>query len=350
MALEGTLSDFNLSNIFLLIDQDQKDGILKVDSEQKVDIVFKNGQIIYIRSNREDIKTFLYRFLTQVKGYSEKEMEELNTLYYNNYHLLSEELIKKGYLTVNELTTIMQTGIIDIACAVFTLEGGKYRFEPQPTVVRYQFSNIVVPTNFIMLEAAKRADEWVTISEVITEETLFGNNRALSPRDIHQPLNNFREYVISFVNGRRTVQDICDCVFFSSFHVYTAIDEALRQGDITLLSKPDKSPLPSQIKKTPHHKEDASFWENGKSIIAASTTAVLLLVLLLVGIHYTNTEKMHAHRTQAYHLLQQNRIRERDLRIQTGKIVLKSTGDVVSPKKLQTTGIIERNEKQYVEE
>ncbi|MGM0443439.1 MAG: DUF4388 domain-containing protein [Fibrobacterota bacterium] len=282
MSLDGTLSDFTISNIFLLIDQDHKNGKLKINSTENVEIYFKNGQIIYIRSEKEDIKIFLYRFLINVKGYSNTEIRELEAHYYNNFHLLSDELLKKAYLSINELTTIIQSGIIDIACNIFNYEGGSYHFEPLPSVDRYQFSNIVVPTNFVLLESAKRTDEWVNISEIITDETLFGSNMQLTPKQVHQPLNNFELYVISFVNGRRTVAEIARQVFFARFHVYTALDKALRKGNISLLNRPDSAALPSQINRTPRHRKGISEGKNIRSVSVASVVTTLLFITLLI--------------------------------------------------------------------
>lgn len=283
MSLSGTLQDFDISNIFLLIEQDSQSGRLIITtSNSKTIIVFKNGMVINVTTDAEDIKVFVYRFLHLVKGYSQMETKELDALFYNNLHLLSDELVRKGYLTNQELTTIVQTSLVDITCSVFALDSGHYLFEPAPSVDEFQYLSIAVPSNFIMLEAARRNDEWVNIGTVINDETIFGGNINITPSQVHQPLSNFTLYTISFIDGKRTVGEICDMVFFSHFHVYKAMDEALRDGKITLINRPDHAPLPSTINKTPK-KSSGEAVMNSTVVAVSSVVTVLLLVLLFAS-------------------------------------------------------------------
>lgn len=283
MSLSGTLQDFDISNIFLLIEQDNQSGRLVITtSSSKTIIIFKNGMVINVTTDSEDIKVFVYRFLHLVKGYSTMETKELDALFYNNLHLLSDELVRKGYLTNQELTTIVQTSLVDITCSVFALDNGHYLFETAPSVDEFQYLNIAVPSNFIMLEAARRNDEWVNIGTVINDETIFGGNINISPSQVHQPLSNFTLYTISFIDGKRTVGEICNMVFFSHFHVYKAMDEALRDGKITLINRPDHAPLPSTINKTPKRSSSDAVM-NSTIVAISSVVTVLILVLFIIG-------------------------------------------------------------------
>lgn len=291
MSLSGTLQDFDISNIFLLIEQDSQSGRLVITtSNTKTIIIFKNGMVINVTTDSEDIKVFVYRFLHLVKGYSTMETKELDALFYNNLHLLSDELVRKGYLTNQELTTIVQTSLVDITCGVFALDNGHYLFETAPSVDEFQYLNIAVPSNFIMLEAARRNDEWVNIGTVINDETIFGGNINISPSQVHQPLSNFTLYTISFIDSKRTVGEICDMVFFSHFHVYKAMDEALRDGKITLINRPDHSPLPSSVNKTPKRSSSDAVMNNTVVAIASVVTVFILVALISLGIFTHNTK------------------------------------------------------------
>jgi hypothetical protein len=238
----------------------------------------------------------------------------------------------------------MQTGIIDIACNIFAFEGGKYNFEPLPSVIKHQFSNIVVPTNFVMLEAAKRSDEWVNISDIITDDTIFGSNSSLTPRDVHQPLNNFEQYVVSFINGKRTVRDICKNVFFSRFHVYVAIDKALRNGEIILLNKPDKAPLPSQIKKTPRYKSNRSAISLRKTAMYSVSTTLLFIAILMSILITSKAYNIGAQKSKAEYYLHRNEIESSRKKILTAELLLKTLrgpDSGITGKTLVDEGIVE---------
>jgi hypothetical protein len=273
MALSGTLREFDLSNIFLLIEQDSKTGHLVVSSEEgRYDVIFKNGQIINTKSENEDIKDFTFKYLESVKRFSSNEIKELNSLFYNNLHLLSHELTSKGYMTPQELTTLVQTSIIDITCNLFTVTDGDYLFEAAPSVDKAQFLNVSVPANFVMLEAARRSDEWVNIGTVITDDTIFASHIHITPDQVHQPMGNFSLYAVSQINGNRTVGEICNSVFFSRFHVFKAIDDALKNGSITLVNTPD---MPMRnIKRKVVNKE---FKNYSKILLSSAFTSLVVI-------------------------------------------------------------------------
>lgn len=278
MALSGSLAEFDLSNIFLLIEQDAKTGMLIVKSEDDREVVvFKNGQVVHVYNERENIKEFVFRYLHKVKGYSAMEIRELNSLYHRNLHLLAEELITKGYMTSQELTALVQTAIIDITCEVFDTHDGDYIFEQLPNVESHQFLKIALPANFIMLEAARRSDEWVNIGTVITDETIFTSHLRITPSQVRQPIGNFALYSISFVDGIRTVEEICAEVFFAKFHVYKAIDEALRTGKIALFNTPE--PLPSFR----WQKYSRSSRYGFDILLSSSITLLIAVVIVIVG-------------------------------------------------------------------
>jgi hypothetical protein len=279
MALSGSLHEFDLSNIFLLIEQDSKTGKLVVSTDEgRSEVYFKNGQIVNTKTEYENIKDFTYRYLVKVKGYSPREIKELSTAFYNNVHLLSTELVNKGYVTPQEITTLVQTSIIDITCDMFSLTDGDYLFEAFPSVDAEQFLKIAVPANFIMLEAARRSDEWVNIGTVITDDTIFANHMHISPQQVHQPMGNFSLYAVAYIDGNRTVSEICDEVFFSKFHVYKAIDDALKSGNISLINTPD---MPTRrIKKTIKSEE---FVTTSNVILSSSVTVLIIMVILLIS-------------------------------------------------------------------
>lgn len=280
MALSGSLSEFDISNIFLLIEQDGKTGklIVSTDSDRKV-VIFKQGQIINTYNENEDIKEFVFRYLKYVKGVSAMEITELNSIYYRNLRLLSDELVSKGYLSSQELTTIVQTALIDVTSDIFSIKRGEYIFDQHPTVDSYQFQTTALPANFIMLEAARRTDEWGSINPLITPDAVFVQNpaqAALAPPQV-APIENFGEYALSLVNGVNTVGAITQFTFFSSFHIYQAFNAALANDRIRPISQPD-------IASIRERQSEASKHSTNNSHIAFAAIITVLLMLIIAGV------------------------------------------------------------------
>jgi hypothetical protein len=98
------------------------------------------------------------------------------------------------------------------------LKTGEFVFEktPPPT-----FANAVqLKVDDLLLEGARRADEWVLIQQRIPGfdlvfESMTGNAEELTTRS----LSDIDANVFSLVDGRRTVQDIIDELCQGEFEV-----------------------------------------------------------------------------------------------------------------------------------
>lgn len=301
MSFSGSLAEFDISNIFLLIEQDSATGeLIIVTTDNRYVISFKQGQLVNARSEAESIRRFLFIYLMQIKGYSEMEIKELDTIFHNNNHLLSEELLKKGYIDQKEISIIVQSGIIDITSIVFGIKKGNYIFDTKPNMDADQFLSLSIPANFVLLESARKSDEEASIGTIITDETIFDSSIHITPAQVHDPVSNFSLYAVSFVNGARTVADICKSMFFSSCHVYTALDEALKAGKITLLNTPD-APLKPLRQKVQKENSD-----NGDIVLASTLTGIAALLIFIAGVLFLRgniwREKIYGRREATHHI------------------------------------------------
>ncbi len=279
MSFSGSLSEFDISNIFLLVEQDNATGeLIIVTADNRYVISFKNGQLVNTRSDEESIRRFLFLYLKRVKNYSGMEIKELDTIFHDNNHLLSEELLKKGYLDQKEISVIVQSGIIDITSIVFGIKKGTYIFDTKPNMDADQFLNLAIPANFVLLESARKSDEEASIGSIITDDTIFESSISIMPSQVNDPVSNFALYAISYINGARTVKEICEQMFFSRCHVYTAIDSALRENKINPLNTPTSGLKPIQQKA---QKENS---DGGEIVMASTFTGIAALLIFILGI------------------------------------------------------------------
>ncbi len=279
MSFSGSLSEFDISNIFLLIEQDSATGeLIVVTGDNRYVISFKNGQVVNARSEAESIRRFLFVYLKQVKNYSGMEIKELDTTFHNNNRLLSDELLKKGYLDQKEMAIIVQSGIIDITSIVFSIKKGNYIFDTKPNMDADQFLTLAIPANFVLLESARKTDEEGNIGSIITADSIFESAMSIHPEQVHDPVTNFSLYVIAHVNGARTTAELCSFMFFSSCHVYTALNEAYRSGKITLVNTPDSTLKPLRQRVERQNSDTSSI------MIASATTGIISITIFIMGL------------------------------------------------------------------
>src|SRR5438270_11977680 len=78
MALSGTLKDFGIADILQLIGQQTKTGVLKLEGahEQRVEITFANGNVVFASEKRRDKSNLLGNLLLRAEMISEEQLEE----------------------------------------------------------------------------------------------------------------------------------------------------------------------------------------------------------------------------------------------------------------------------------
>lgn len=343
MSFNGSLAEFDISNIFLLVEQDSATGeLIVVTSDNRYVISFKNGQLINAVCEKESIRNFLFIYLMTVKNYSPMEIKELDTIFHDNNHLLSDELLKKGYLDQKELSIIVQTGIIDITSIVFGIKKGSYIFDTKATMDAEQFLTLAIPANFVLLESARKSDEEGQIGSIITPDAIFGLAANISPELVHDPITSFQLYALSHVDGARTVDEICERMFFSACHVYSVLSEAYRVGRITLLETADQTLSPLKKKVLKEHSN------HGDIVMASTLTGISILIILFVGIIVLRAVVCRSMIEQSNITRNPGSVEFAEQRFENGKLLFQSINNrqPTSFRELQEAGIITLKESQ----
>jgi len=284
MSLAGNLSDFDISYILQIISQEGKSGklVLIADDEEGY-IVFKKGNVISAGTNKQDLQSMVFQYLLKVRKYSQDEVTEIRALYHENLRHLSNKLLEKGFLSLLELSTILETGIEDIACSLFHWNRGNYRFETIPNVDSYQVGNFSISTDAIIMEAARRQDEMKRMSELISRNTVFvraeGSSEINVSIDPISTLKNFPGYIFTLIDGTSSTEVICQESFFSKYQVYVALNELLQEKKITPLSDTISLTISSALKKIGESKATRL----SRIFTSALAAVVFIVIIYLLG-------------------------------------------------------------------
>ena len=284
MSLAGSLSDFDISYIFQIVSQEGKSGkLVLVSDETEGYIVFKKGKIISAGTNIQDVQTMLFNYLVNVRKYPKSEITELRALYQENLRHLSNKLIEKGFISLFELTTILETGIEDITCSTFLWNRGNYRFESIPDVDSYQIGNFSLSADSIIMEAARRLDEMKRMREAINRNTVFvrteGSGQINIQIDPISALNNFQGYIFTIIDGTSSVKLICQESFYSEYQVYSAVYELLQEKKITPLSDTISFTISAAIKST----NDSKTARMSKTFASVLATGIFIISVYIIG-------------------------------------------------------------------
>jgi hypothetical protein len=190
MALEGSLTDFELTDVFQLIQLGQKDGSLKIQSPDDVGIVhFKGGNVIYAKTN-----------------------------------------------------SIQGEAAIDI---ILRWKKGKFLFNPGEVTV---YPNMNLPIQQVILEAARRIDELNRIQKVIPTTDAVVKIVEVPESGVEKINLRPEEWkVLSFVDGVLTIQNIAEQLNMQEFDVSRILYGLISTGLVKIM--PKESTNSEDIKK-----------------------------------------------------------------------------------------------------
>jgi Domain of unknown function (DUF4388) len=247
MALRGSLREFELAEIFQLISRDAKTGQLVLShQDNEAFVIFSKGSVIAAGTSEQNLQTFLFRYLKTIRGYSEEEINELLYVCHGVMRQFSQELINRKYLSTNELTTLAQMGVEDLACGLFLWDDGNYRFDSLESIQEYVVGGVSFPVDAITMEAMRRSDEWKRIRKHISNNTIFSVvNRPAAPPAPASPLSNSSEYVLSLIDGTATVGKLCEKSILHTYRVYETLFALWQNSTIAPLAvKHDEAKAP----------------------------------------------------------------------------------------------------------
>jgi hypothetical protein len=234
MALRGSLSEFELPDIFQLIANDGKTGQLVLyERDHEAFVIFFRGSIISAGSSTSNLQTILFKYLINFKHYAEQELNELLYLCQGEMRLFTQELVNKGYLNKEELTRLALTSIEDLTCSLFFWENGRYRFDSLDNVEDYTAGGVKLSSDAVTMEAMRRVDEWKRMSSVMSGETVFVHARsAQPPAQPQNPMADPAGFISSCVDGVSSVSRLCDRLFFTEYRIYETLNELWQSGKI----------------------------------------------------------------------------------------------------------------------
>ncbi len=169
MALEGTLRDFSLADIFQLIGLQRKTGVLTLRStEDVVTIAFLEGRVVAADSLHKRLEDRLGQVLLRTGVISQEQLDAALREQMETLERLGRIMLKNGLVTRDEMRRAVEKQILQVVFRVFRWKDGDYHFS-QETSIDYD-AELVVPISAesILMEGARMLDEWPIIEKRIS--------------------------------------------------------------------------------------------------------------------------------------------------------------------------------------
>src|SRR5512141_1398582 len=168
MALEGTLRDFSLADIFQLIGLQRKTGVLtRRGKDDTVTVTFLDGKVVGADSLNRRLENRLGTVLLRTGTLTQDQLNRALEIQKETLQRLGFVLTHYGIISADALKQAIQLQIMQIVYRLFRWKDGDYHFS-QETTIEYDRDNVVpITAESILMEGARMIDEWPIIEKRI---------------------------------------------------------------------------------------------------------------------------------------------------------------------------------------
>lgn len=233
MSLKGNLATMGLEDLLQWLAVGKKTGVLVMRSTVYMKtIAFEDGRITSASST--DPKEYLGQFLLAYNRINETQLREALAAQEDENELLGRILINRHIVTENEIRRIIQLKTEESLFDCFLWSLGEFEFmEGQRPDPRTVLLNLDVTG--IVLEGARRRDEWKRIREMLRGEdaVVTADSEAIAEQ---LPLPAEDAEILAHVDGVKTVDQLVTELRSTEFKVSRHLFELVERGLVRVIS------------------------------------------------------------------------------------------------------------------
>lgn len=166
MALEGTLRDFSLADIFQLIGLQRKTGVLTLrGKDDTVSVTFLDGKVVGADSLNRRLENRLGTVLMKRGWITGDQLNRALEIQKETLQRLGFILTHYGIISSDSLREAINLQMMQIVYRLFRWKDGDYHFS-QETTIEYDRDNVSpISAESILMEGARMIDEWPIIEK-----------------------------------------------------------------------------------------------------------------------------------------------------------------------------------------
>ncbi len=230
MSIAGNLNTMQVAELLQWLSHSSKTGTLVMDNgEIQKRIYFRSGRIF--SSSSTDPKEYLGHFLVSHGLITEVELAKAIEMQESNQMLLGKILVTIGAVSEPDLQRLLRVKAEESIYNVFSWAEAEFRFHDGELPV----SNLIpidLDVAALILEGARRADEWRRIREMIPSMQAIP---VLVDQLTDPGIDAGALSILQLVNDDRTLEEICLHTHSSEYRVCKVIFEQVRRGRIKMI-------------------------------------------------------------------------------------------------------------------
>jgi hypothetical protein len=238
MAIEGPLRELGIHDVFQLLDLSRKSGVLRVVSKLRDNegvVAFHAGRIAYasIRSNPHPIGEMLLKAnkITEAELATARERQTLA----GDRRRIGEILIELNAITPRDVEQFVRRQAEAVVFELMSWREGHFRFEEANTDDLPENTSVAVSTESVLMEAARRIDEWSRIADRVPSLSVIPEFADLGESHVGQlDLLPGEWEVLTMIDGARDLRRIAVELARSDFDVAKIVYGLVSTGVVSL--------------------------------------------------------------------------------------------------------------------
>jgi len=238
MSLQGSLRDFPVADVFQMVAQQRKTGVLEVEQAGRALLIyFLEGQVLRARPAEDRPDGSLAAFILRMGLASETDLAEIWRQQEETLESLGDVLVSQQLLSKEELQQVSQLLSDETIFELFLWDDGTFAF--RPCKVEHHDGDVLVGAEMVLLDALRMRDEWAQIqgglpnlSEVISRGVdieVFREHRAAVEASVGMAPDEL-ERLFTLCDGRLNARRVIDLSRLGTFRGARGLVALLREG------------------------------------------------------------------------------------------------------------------------
>ncbi|MBI3271042.1 MAG: PQQ-binding-like beta-propeller repeat protein [Planctomycetes bacterium] len=269
MGFRGDLSTINLADLFQTLSSSRKVGTLVVTDGESRKCIYFGTEGVRLLSTGKRRGLHLGEMLVRSGKITQAELQDALAIQKKLGLLLGEVFQKVGLVTKEEVAAAIRLQIEEELYDLFSWTNANFEFQEnalppaellspdQPVIFA------VFDSNALVMEAARRLDEWEVINKAIPDHKAI-YVPAVPPEQLPAPQAGADSSLLPLINGARTVEQLIVESHASKFEACSKLYRLCQQG----LVKPAK---PEDLRQAAQNHWNAGQHELAASVLAAAT-------------------------------------------------------------------------------
>lgn len=240
MALEGTLRDFSLADIFQLIGLQRKTGVLTLRSkEDTVTVTFLDGKVVGADSLDRRLENRLGSVLIRTGYLTQDQLNRALEIQKETLQRLGFILTHYGIISAESLKEAIQLQITQIVYRLFRWHDGDYHFS-QETTIEYDRDNVTpISAESILMEGARMIDEWPIIEKRIRSYDMVFRKKLTDQEIVVVGADDADEIDFDGTSSKKRKAGFTESIRITQEEksIYSMVDGTMTVGEIVEVSR-----------------------------------------------------------------------------------------------------------------